>query len=188
MCGALAALVLAAACRDPKPVDPTSAAPELIAPATIKDIMDSMVDPSADNIFEAVAEVADEQGIRQEAPQTPEQWREVRRHAIQLLEAPNLLVMPGRKTARPGEKSENPDVELQPEQIQQVIDKDPALFRTRARALQDAARGAVEAIDRKDAKGLFDAAGRIDKACENCHLQYWYPNDKRAQEAARENP
>jgi cytochrome c556 len=25
----------------------------------------------------------------------------------------------------------------------------------------------------------------VDKACESCHLRYWYPNDKRAREAAK---
>jgi hypothetical protein len=163
------------------------AAPELVAPSTIKDIMDSMVEPSADAIFESVAEIADEHGISQKAPQTAEEWKEVRRHAVQLLEAPNLLVMPGRKAARPGERSENPEVELQPDQIQALLDRDPALFRTRARALQQAALAAVQAIDDRNAKALFDAAGALDKACENCHLQYWYPNDKRAQEAAKQN-
>jgi len=27
----------------------------------------------------------------------------------------------------------------------------------------------------------------VDKACESCHLHYWYPNDKRAREAAKED-
>jgi redox-regulated HSP33 family molecular chaperone len=96
--------------------------------------------------------------------------------------------MPGRKAARPGERSDNPEVELQPEQIQELLDKDPIAFRTRARSLQDAAQAALQAIDAKDAKSLFDAAGKLDKACENCHLHYWYPNDKRAQEAFKANP
>jgi hypothetical protein len=167
---------------------PRQPAPVLTAPATIKDIMDAMVDPSADYIFESVAEIADEQGISQRAPHTDDEWREVRRHAVQLLEAPNLLVMPGRQAARPGERSDNPEVELQPNQIQKLLDDDPVLFQTRAQTLQAAAQAAMTAIDARDPKALFDAAGKLDKACENCHLQYWYPNDKRAQEAAKQNP
>jgi hypothetical protein len=178
----LASLVVAAsACTNAKPAEP-----DLLATSTIKDIMDSMVDPSADYLFEAVAQIADEQGIRQKAPQTDAEWKEARRRAVQLLEAPNLLAMRGRKAARPGEKSENPDVELQPEQIQALIDADRVQFVTRARTLQDAAQALLQAVDAKNANTLFDAAGRLDKACENCHLHYWYPNDKRAQEAAKE--
>src|SRR5215470_9592547 len=76
--------------------------------ATIKDIMDSVVDPSAEFLFESVAEIADEQGIREKAPQTDEEWKEVRLRAIGLVEAPNLLIMNGRAVAKPGEKSQNP--------------------------------------------------------------------------------
>jgi hypothetical protein len=27
----------------------------------------------------------------------------------------------------------------------------------------------------------------LDKACESCHLHYYYPNDKRAHQAAKED-
>lgn len=162
--------------------------PLLQSPATIKDIMDSMVDPSAEFIFDSVAQIADEHGITEKAPHTAEEWKEVRRRAVQLLEAPNLLVMRGRRVARQAERAENPNVELQPEEIQKLIDTDHAAFSARALVLQDAAAAALRAIDSKDAKGLFAAAGELDKACENCHLHYWYPNDTRAQEAFKANP
>ena len=162
--------------------------PLLQSPSTIKDIMDSMVDPSGEYIFDAVAQIADEHGITEKAPHTDAEWKEVRGHAVQLLEAPNLLVMRGRRVARPGEQSENPKIELQPAEIQKLIDADHAAFSVRALKLQDAAAAALQAIDRRDAKALFNAAGQLDKACENCHLYYWYPNDTRAQEAAKQNP
>jgi hypothetical protein len=40
------------------------------------------------------------------------------------------------------------------------------------------------AADAKDKNALFDALQKIDHTCENCHLQYWYPNDERAKAAA----
>jgi len=147
--------------------------------------MDSMVDPSADYIFDAVAQIADEHGITEKQPRTDEEWKEVRRRAVQLLEAPNLLVMAGRRAALPHDRSQNPEIELQPEEIQKLIDADHATFVSRARILQDAAQSALQSIDARDAKGLFAAAGELDKACENCHLHYWYPNDERAQAAFR---
>ena len=175
------ALLLTSACARKAPE------PLLQSPATIKDIMDSMVDPSADFIFDSVAQIADEHGITEKAPHTDEEWKEVRRRAIQLLEAPNLLVMRGRRAATPGDRSQNPKIELQPEEIQKLIDADHAAFSARALMLQDAASHALKAIDAKNAKGLFDAAGGLDKACENCHLHYWYPNDERAQAAYKES-
>ena len=155
--------------------------------ATIKDIMDSMIDPSAEFLFASVAMVGDEHGITEKAPQTDEEWKEVRRRVIQLLEAPNLLVMKGRKVAPADEQSQNPEIELQPAQIQALIDGDRVRFIDYAHSLQDAAALALKASDARNKNALFEACERIDKACENCHLHYWYPNDKRAQEAARQN-
>ena len=163
------------------------AAPELLRTATIKDIMDSMVDPSGDFMFESIQQISDEHGIREKAPETAKEWEEVRHHLFILLEAPNLLVMEGRKVAQPGEKSEYPQLENQPDDVQKLLDADRPAFIRRARRLQDAAAMAMKAADVKDKDALLKAIDGIDKACENCHLHYWYPNDKRAQEAAREN-
>ncbi len=146
--------------------------------ATIKDIMDSLVDPSADFIWESVGTVVSAAGSEDRVPKTPEEWANVRRRAIALIESPNLLIVPGRRVARPGEKSENPQVELEPAEMQTLIDQDRQTFISLAHALQDAAVLALEAIDAKNAEALVDAGGKIDIACENCHLKYWYPNQK----------
>jgi len=161
--------------------------PELAMAATIKDLMDAMVDPSAEYLFDNIVEIVDETGIIDKTPKTDAEWKEVRRRALMLVEAPNLLVAPGRTVAKPGEKPEYPEVELGPEQIQKLIDDDRDAFVRRARRLQDAAVLAVKAIDARDKKDLFAKLGDVDKACESCHLHYWYPNDKRAREAAKED-
>jgi hypothetical protein len=148
--------------------------------------MNLMIDPSGDFLFDSVVQIADEKGITEKAPKTDEEWEEVRHHAFILLEAPNLLFMEGRKVAQPSERAQNPQVELQPEEIQKLIDGDRASFIRRARKLQDAAAAALKAADAKDKDALFHSIESIDKACENCHLRYWYPNDERAQQAAKE--
>ena len=149
---------------------PPPQAPDLLRPATIKDIMDSMVNPSGEFVFESVQEISDEHGIREKAPKTDAEWEAVREHVIVLLEAPNLLVMPGRKAAPADVKSQNPGIELEPAQIQQLIDGDRVAFIRRARRLQDAAAVAMKAVDAKDKDALFRAEDGIDEACENCHL------------------
>jgi hypothetical protein len=167
-------------CSKPQP-----ASSDLRKPATIKDIMDSMVDPSGDFLFESVVEIADENGVTHKQPHTDEEWEAVRNHAMVLLEAPNLLTMEGRLVAKPHERSKNPQVELQPEDIQKLIDADRPGFIRRAKRLQNAADEVLKAAEAKDANALFHSIESIDKACENCHLHYWYPNDQRAQEAAK---
>jgi hypothetical protein len=177
-------LVIGTACNTKAP-SPQAAA--LLMPATIKDIMDTMVEPSGDYVFESVQEISDEHGITEKAPKTNAEWEGVRRHLFVLVEAPNLLTMQGRKAARPEDRSRNPLVENEPEAVQKLLDADrPSLIR-RARRLQDAAVLALKAVDAKDKNALFHAIDGIDKACENCHLHYWYPNDQRAREAAKED-
>ena len=170
----LASLFFSACSKTP----PTE--PDLIKTATIKDIMDSMVDPSAEFLFESVVTIADEHGITEKAPQTDAEWKEVRNRAVILLEAPNLLAMNGRKVAQPGERPQRPEIELGPDEIQRLVDADRGRFIKHARALQDAALVLLKAIDNRDKQALFDGLTQVDKACENCHLEYWYPNDKKA--------
>jgi cytochrome c556 len=167
----LAVLIATGACRASQPPADTTYRPT----ATIKDIMDSMLDQNADVVWDAVATEISATGTEQKAPKTPEEWIAVRRHAIPIMEATNLLLIPGRKVAHPGEKSDNPKVELAPEQIQALIDQDRAAFVTLAHGLHDAMTVAIKAIDDKNPDALFDAGDGIDKACENCHLKYWYP-------------
>ena len=79
--------------------------------------------------------------------------------------------MEDRKVARPGEKAENPQVELLPEEIRKMIDGDGPTFIRRAKKLQGCRdRDAKIHFDAKDTKGLFDSLEGVDKACKSCHL------------------
>jgi len=154
-------------------------------PATIKDVMHSMIDPNGDFVFESVTESADQHGSHENAPRTDAEWNDLRQHLAVLAEAPKLL--DGRKAARLRDRSRNPQSESEPEQIQAVLDSDPASLVRRARKLQDAANVAMQAVDARNTPALLKSIDGIDKACESCHLHYWYPNDKRAREAAKED-
>jgi hypothetical protein len=156
----------------------TSPEPDLLRPATIKDIMDSMVDPSGDFLFESVQEIADDRGVTKKAPKTDAEWDAVRQRLFVLVEAGNLMAMQGRQAARTQDRSKNPKVEKQPEEIQKLMDASRPDFLRRTRSLQDAAMTAMKAADAKDTDALFAAIGGVDTACESCHLQYWYPPAK----------
>ena len=143
--------------------------------ATVKDIMTSVIDPEADVLWNSVATIVSLTGTEEREPKTDEEWAAVRQSAVQLVEATNLLRIPGRLVARPGEKSENPRIELQPETIQRMIAEDPVTWSKLIDALHDAAVPALKATEAKNAKGLFDAGEHMERACEACHQQYWYP-------------
>jgi len=156
-------------------------------PASVKDIMHSVVDPSGDFLFQSVQMIGDETGAHVKAPQTSADWDDVRARAKALQEARSLLVAPGRMAGRPRDRSKNPQVENEPEEVQALIDANPGDFARRAQRLYDAASVVMQAVDRKDQDALLRSLDRIDKACEGCHLHYWYPKDERAQQAAKED-
>ena len=171
----VASLLVVCGCQgQPASKTETAPQPQFRVEATIKDIMDSMVDPSADYIWDAVATTVTAKGKEEKYPRTDEEWKELRRRAIQLMEASNLLLIPGRRAASPGEKSD-PRVELPADQIEALINQDRASFMKLALDLHDSAVPALKAIDAKDKEALLDAGDAIDTACENCHFKYWYP-------------
>jgi hypothetical protein len=145
--------------------------------ATIKDIMDSQIDPSADYIWQSIGTEVSAAGIIDKRPQNTDEWKEERRKAVLLVEAANLLIMPGRRVAKEGEKSENPEVELGPEEIQALIDKDRPNFIKLAKEFQQTAIEQLKAVDDKDIDAMLRIGGDLDTRCENCHKVYWYPND-----------
>lgn len=151
--------------------------------ATIKDLMDSMVDPSADYIWDSVATIVSAAGTEERQPRTDDDWKNVHRRAVELVEATNLLLMEGRHVALSGQKAENPEVELGPDEIEKLINDDRASWINFAHKLHDAALPALKATEARNPQALLDAGEAIDTACENCHLKYWYPLSKQAEKA-----
>ena len=147
---------------------------------TIKDLMESIVDPSADVVWGAVGTVADKQGIQDLSPKTREEWLDLRRAAVRLIEGGNLLMMPGREAAPAGVKSEAPGVELEPAEITELIRREPKSFDVFAKALQDIGLEALQAIEAKNTDRLIEVGGRMEEVCESCHKTFWYPQDHAA--------
>jgi hypothetical protein len=176
----LCAAVLVASCQSkpPEAAAPAAPQPPYTTTATVKDIMLHIIDPAGDMVWDSVATVIDKGGIHETMPKSDEEWFKVRSGLMMLIEGSNLLMIPGRHVARPGEKSETPGVELEPSEMEELINKDRAAWYARAKALHDISASVLEIVEKKDAQKLFDVGEEIDRACENCHRQYWYPNEK----------
>jgi len=166
---ALACLLSYGSCAKPKPEA------EYRPTTTIRDLMDSMVDPAADTIWNSVSTTITKKGKEERAPHTDEEWGSVRHSAIALLEASNLLQIPGRHVALPGQRNEQ-GIELQPEQIEALINQDRQTWITLAHGLHDASTQALHAADAKDPAKVLESGDVIDNACEHCHQTYWYPH------------
>ena len=188
--GAAAALLGAAAsiaaCSAPKP-DAAATPPvaklalwgDLKPVVSVKELMRDMLDPASDYIFDAVAIVDTKQGSVQRVPKTDEDWARLRTGAVTLAEGVYLLKIP-RPFAPPGDlnNSVGPDAEeLSPDQITAKVLADPVQWNARIEALRNVGLQVMQIVEKKDTTQLWDASDNLDEACENCHVNYWYPHE-----------
>jgi hypothetical protein len=171
-----AAVVLTTGCDNGPRTGAPDAATSYRATATIEEVMRHMIDPAADAIWESVVTEVTAAGVVEHAPATDEEWATLRGQAITLMEAADLLIMPGRRVAAPGSRSELPGVDLEPEEIEALLATDRAGWASFAAGLHASGATALEAIDRRDVDALLVSGDGLDLACENCHIRYWYPS------------
>ena len=146
---------------------------------SVKELMKDMLDPLADNIFNAVGSSLTTQGMVDIVPKTDEDWDKIRVGAVALAEGAYLLKI-RRPFAPPGDdnNSSGPDaVELSPAQITAKVERDPVEWNARIEALRNVALEALDVAKRKDVAELWDVGENLDKACEACHRSYWYPGE-----------
>jgi hypothetical protein len=159
---------------------PTAAPPppsyQLVA--SIQELMEAVIDPSADALWDSVSIIETAKGTVFHQPHTDEEWQEARRHAIALVEGTNLLVMDGRKLVAPGSPvlDQGTSGVLSAEEGQKKLDAQHSTFVQFSRALREAGTQMLTAIDKKDATGMMNAGAAMDGVCESCHLTFWYPN------------
>lgn len=146
--------------------------------ASIREIMKSVVEPNANFIWNSVATNVTAKGVEKKQPRTDDEWTEEHYHAIALVEATNLLLIPHRRVAPPGQKADNPDIERDPADIEAMLRNDPATFHSRIAGLRAAATQMLAAVDARDVAQIDELGGVLDKACEDCHMTYWYLPDK----------
>jgi len=187
--------VLTSMCSSPaKPVPPPAARATAISTqmpsgqlwgdmkpvVSVKELMRDMIDPLADNIFDAVGSVTTSNGTVDKAPKTEADWDKVRIGAVSMAEGAYLLKIPRPFAPSDDENnSQGPDApELSPAAILAKLERDPVLWNAKIEALRNVGLEVLEIVRQKDAKALWDAGEDLDVACENCHLEYWYPGEK----------
>jgi Cytochrome C' len=175
-----ASLLALSACsaRDPQ-VPRTDHAPDIASPiqpvATLQELMQSEVDASADSIWDAVETTTSKSGDENKQPRTAEEWQQVRRNAIVLIEAANLLTVDKRRLSAAPFPAEAAGA-LDSTEIEKRIAANRAAFNQYALTLRETARSMLAAIDARDPNALVSAGGALDEVCESCHMTFWYPN------------
>ncbi len=186
--------ILCAACTSSTPPAPppsnsgTAPAPLLVTQqlwgemkpvVSVKELMRNMLDPASDYIFDGVKEVTTSKGTIKIEPKTEEDWDKIRTGATTIAEGVYLLKVP-RPFAPPGDEnnSKGPDAsELSPAQILAKLQKDPVLWNAKIEALRNVGLEVLDIVKKKNTQEMGEASYNLDQACENCHLQYWYPGD-----------
>lgn len=192
LCAGLLALgVLTSSCSSPSATPAstsTAAPPRAPAPAlwgdmtpivSVKELMRDMLDPASDYIFDSVSSTITKDGAVDHVPTTQADWDKLRAGAVMIAEGVYLLKVP-RPFAPPGDEnnSTGPDPEeLSPAQITAKLEKDPVLWNAKIEALRNVGLEVLDIVKRKDVKELWDASENLDHACENCHLEFWYPGE-----------
>jgi hypothetical protein len=186
------ALVLAAAlsgCSGPKPAAVAPAPQpeprpvlwgEMKPVVSVKELMRDLIDPASDYVFDAVGTVIDKKRHVERIPKTDADWDRIRMGAVTLAEGVYLLKIP-RPFAPPGDEnnSTGPEPEeLSPAQIKAKLEKDPVLWNAKIEALRNVGLEVLEIVKRRNVDELWDASENLDAACENCHLEFWYPGEK----------
>jgi len=136
----LASSVAVAACGGPAP-------PPFKPLADNKLLMQSVVDPSADLIWDAVKIIETSEGTQDIRPKTDAEWTAVRNAAVAVAESGNLLMMVPRA-------------------------KDGGEWMQRAQEMITAGEAAMQAANAKNAEKLFTVGGDLYDSCSNCHRKY----------------
>jgi len=144
-----AGLLFLLGCSAPPPPAP----PPFTTAINLKQLMNWVIDPSADVIWDSVKSIMTTNGTNEIAPKTEEQWAAVRTGAATLVEAGNLLMMEGRA-------------------------KDNKEWMAAARRLSTSAEQALKAAEAKNADAVFNAGGDIYNACKGCHDRYAFFDQK----------
>ena len=147
--------------------------------ATLQDIMTAIIDPNIDFVWNSVSSVSTATGTEERQPQTDEDWRLLREHALYVAEAANLLLIEDRPIAAANAVTSSGGAELTPAAIKTLIAEHRQEYLQRAQGLQTAAQALLVAIDAKNVEELEKAGGEVEQACEQCHSQFWYPGDAR---------
>jgi hypothetical protein len=136
----LVSTLVVSACGGPTP-------PPFKPVADTKLLMQAVVDPNADLIWDAVKVIMTKEGDDNIRPKTDAEWIAVRNAAVTVAESGNLLMMAPRA-------------------------KDGGEWMQRAQEMINAGEEAIRAAEAKNADKLFIVGGDLYDSCSNCHRKY----------------
>jgi hypothetical protein len=115
--------------------------------ATVKQIMNGIITPASNTVYQSVSIIIDDAGIHENYPQSEEEWDVVAASAVALAEGGNLMMVGNR-----------------------LVDEDrwPALVQ----AMIDASLISMKAAEARDREALLASGEALNESCDSCHSAY----------------
>ncbi len=159
----------------------TEEVPEAPAPANVHEVMLDQIDANADMLWEYSNSAISDQGGLDPALLNDALWARIADLASKVEGgALTLAAMDPLVVARPGVAIADEDVEFghSAAQVQAFLDAAPEDFQTFASALAVHAGSLAMAARNKDAIVAGPLIDQLDGVCEDCHLEFWYPEQR----------
>lgn len=144
---ALGTGLLLTACSAPEETADTEAASAYNTVLDVKDVMNYVLEPAADILWASGGWVMDASGYEELYPTTEEGWDFVHADSAVIVEAGNMLALPGR-----------------------ALDNDAWMIYSKG--LSDAGILAMEAAAARDKEAFFQAGAQLYSVCTACHQAY----------------
>jgi hypothetical protein len=117
------------------------------AVATVKQVMNGIVQPGASAVWDSVSTIVSENGVEEKRPRTTDEWAQVSTSAAMVIESANLLMDPGRAI-------------------------DTGEWAAMARAMAASAGKALEFANAQNVDGILQVGDELNRTCDNCHERY----------------
>jgi len=170
----LPGLVLTAGCQKQEAAPPQK---------TLHEIMKDEVDKRGDYLWDLTnPHVGADAGL-DASTMSDDDWNKLAAAAVDLQQAALDLaaLKPPIVIVKPGVKIADQDVPGGDtvESVKANVDKDPEGLRDHANSLAQDMADLAKAANKHDAAAAGPIINQLDGVCESCHLEFWYPSQKK---------
>jgi cytochrome c556 len=150
---------------------------------TLHEVMKDEVDKRGDYLWELTNPHIGEDAGLDVSTMTDADWTKLASAAVDLQQAalnlaslkdPIVVAKPGVKIADEGVPGGDSAAS-----VQANVDKDPQGLRDYANSLAQDMADLVKAANKHDAAAAGPIINQLDGVCESCHLEFWYPSQKK---------
>ena len=154
------------------------------AAVDIRATMQGQVNPAMLAIWDVGNNALDDNGGLDASLLDEAKWTTVAENADKLAAAGKTISEANSFVAAAANNSTVGEGEITMNAVQEHIDGNPDGLKRMGAAFADSAIRLAAAARAKDAKTAGDLISGMDQVCENCHLEYWYPEQKALLEEA----